>query len=205
MVYFFMDDLQKAATMIERALKHNPTMLGRYDLLAATYALLGRDQDSEAAYNKYLKIWGWASGAPDLTMLMNFFPLKDRKLADRLAEGFLKAGCPGEPSGYYKIYEEYRLTGEEIGNFVADKEITVHGRRETFWVNHNKNGRTLYRGIKAKWWIEDDRLCYQRDIGSVKDLKDCGEVYRNPDATPGSNKQYLHVKDYGIYALTAVE
>jgi TolB-like protein len=205
MAYFFMNDLHKAATMIERALKHNPTMLGRYDLLAATYALLGRDQDSEAAYNKYLKIWGWASGAPDLTMLMNSFPLKDRKLADRLAEGLLKAGSPGEPSGFYKISEEYRLTGEEIASFAANKEITVHGRRETFWVNHNKNGKTLYRGRKAKWWIEDDRLCYQRDIGSVKDLIDCGEVYRNPDATPGSNKQYLHVKDYGVYALTAVE
>ncbi len=48
-------------------------------------------------------------------------------------------------------------------------------------------------------------LCYQREIGSVKDLKDCGEVYRNPDAPPGPKKQYLHVKDYGIYALTAVE
>jgi Tfp pilus assembly protein PilF len=76
MAYYFMDDLQKAATMIERALKHNPTMLGCYDLLAATYALLGRGQDSQTAYNKYLKTWGWASGAPNLTMLRNFSPFK---------------------------------------------------------------------------------------------------------------------------------
>jgi adenosylmethionine-8-amino-7-oxononanoate aminotransferase len=39
----------------------------------------------------------------------------------------------------------------------------------------------------------------------IKGQHDCGEIYRNTDALPGSKKQYLHVKDYSIAALTPDE
>ena len=57
----------------------------------------------------------------------------------------------------------------------------------------------------GKWWIEDDMLCYQMESGTVKGLNDCGEIYRNPDSLPGSEKQYLYVNDYTIAALTTKE
>ncbi len=205
LAYFSMGDLQKAAKMMERALKHNPTTFARYGWLAAIYALLDRDEDAQAAYDKFLKVVGISNFALDLTERMSWAPIKDRHVADRYAVGLVKAGNPGRPSEYYKIYEKNRLTGEEIKNLVSGQEITVFWNWKTFWVDHSENGRLIYKGIKGKWWIEDDMLCYQRESGIAEGLKDCGEVYRNPDATPGSNNQYLHVKDYGIYAFTAEE
>jgi len=58
---------------------------------------------------------------------------------------------------------------------------------------------------EGKWWIEGAMLCYQMESGKLKGLDDCGEIFRNPDASPGSEKQYLHVKDYLIAALSTGE
>jgi len=58
---------------------------------------------------------------------------------------------------------------------------------------------------EGDWWIEDDMLCYQMESGTLKGLNDCGEIYRNPDSLPGSEKKYLCVKDYSIIAFTTKE
>ncbi len=207
MAYFIMGDLQKAATMMERALNHNPTIIGRYEGLSAIYALLGRNQDAQAAYDKSMKAWAWGFFPADLTYIMSFFLVKDRQVADRYADGLVKAGWPGQPSEYYKIYEENRLTGEEIRNLVSGQEIAVFEFSKTFWVDHSENGRlmNISRAREGKWWIEGDMLCYQLESGKLKGLNDCGEIYRNTDALLGSKKQYLHVKDYLIAALSTGE
>ena len=203
--YFIMGDLQKAATMTERAIKHNPTNFGRYERLAAIYALLGQNQDAQTAYDKSLKVWIIPNIVPNVTDIMNYFLIKSRQVADRYADGLVKAGAPGQPSDYYKILEKNRLTGEEIRNFVSDQEITVYQFQRTFWVDYNENGGLMYGGLKGKWWIEGDMLCHQMDSGRGKDLNDCGEIYRNPNSLPESKKQYLHVKDYTIASLTTEE
>jgi len=207
MAYFIMGDLQKAATVIERALKLNPTIFGRYESLAAIYALLGRDQDARAAYKKGLEAWGLQSIPAELTTLMSLFPVRDRQVADRYADGLVKAGFMGQPSQYYKIQEKNRLTGEEIRNLVSGQEITVNEIKQTFWFDHSDNGRLLNISWakEGKWWIENDTLCYQMESGRLKGLNDCGEIYRNTDALPGSKKQYFHVKDYIIAAFTMSE
>ncbi len=104
-------------------------------------------------------------------------------------------------------YEENRLTGEEIRNLVSGQEIAVFEFSRTFWIDHSENGRlmNISRAREGTWWIEDDMLCYQMESGKLKDLIDCGEIYRNTDALSGSKKQYLHVKDYIIAALTTEE
>jgi len=205
LAYFIMGDLQKAATMTERALKHNPALFGRYERLAAIYALLGRDQDAQAAYNLSLKASRRPNIAPDVKYALCLFPVKDRQIADRYAEGLAKAGFPGKPSDYYKIIEENRLTGEEIRNLVSGHGITVYDYWRTVWAEHREDGRLVYKGLQGKWWIENDMLCYEMERGNGKDLKDCGEIYRNTDAVTVSKYQYFHVKDYTIAALTTKE
>jgi len=207
MAYFIMGDLQKAVTVTERAINHNPTIVGRYEMLSAIYALLGRNQDAQAAYDKSMKAWGYGFFPADLTYIMSFFLVKDRQVADRYADGLVKSGWPGQPSEYYKIYEENRLIGEEIRNLVSGQEIAVFEFSRTFWVDHSENGRlmNISRAKEGKWWIEGDMLCYQLESGNLKGLNDCGEIYRNTDALPGSKKRYFHVKDYSIAALTAEE
>ena len=207
MAYFIMGDLQKAAMMTERAIDHNPTIAGRYESLSAIYALLGRDQDAKAAYDKSLKDWIYGLIPPDLTTIMISFLVKDRKVADRYADGLIKAGWLGKPSEYYKIYVENRLTGDEIRNLVAGQEITIHEYDRIYWIDHHKNGRLkdISRVREGKWWIEGDMLCHQIEIGAIIGLNDCGEIYRNPDSLPGSGRQHLYVRDYIIAALTTKE
>jgi len=207
MAHFIMGDLQKAAMMTERAIDHNPTIAGRYERLSAIYALLGRNQDAQAAHDKSLKEWKFGLFPADLTTIMSSFLVKDRQVADRYADGLIKAGWLGKPSEYYKIYEENRLTGDEIRNLVVGQEITIHEYDRIYWIDHHKNGRLkdISRVREGKWWIEGDMLCHQMESGTIKGLNDCGEIYRNPDSLPGSEKQYLYVRDYGIAALTANE
>jgi TolB-like protein len=211
MAYFIMGDLQKAATMTERAINHNPTIAGHYERLSAIYALLGRNQDAQAACNKSLKDWITWRFPANLTTVMSSFFIEDRKVADRYADGLAKAGWPGQPSQYYKIYEENRLTGEEIRSLVSGQEITIDEFGRKYWIDHSENGRIkdLSRLREGSWWIKDDILCYklkshlvEKDLPYLIGLDDCGEIYRNPDSVPGSGMQYLYVKDYDIAALT---
>jgi tetratricopeptide (TPR) repeat protein len=207
MAYFIMGDLREAATMIERAIKFNPTIFGHYESLSAIYALLDRNQDAQAAYKKALKAWAPNRIPAYLITLMSYFPVRDRQVADRYADGLLKAGFPGQPSEYHKIYEENRLTGQEIRNLVLGQEITVYENNQEFWIDHKENGRlvNVSWAREGKWWIDGDMLCYQMERGKLKGLNDCGEIYRNTDALSGSKKQHLHVKDYIIAALAIEE
>jgi len=207
MAYFFMGDLQKAARMTERSINHNPTNVSRYVALSAIFALLGRNKDAQAAFEKGLATWNWAYFPANLTTILSLFPVKDRQDADRYADGLIKAGWPGQSSEYFKIYKENMLAGEEIRNLVSGQEITVDEFRRTYWVEHHENGRIMdiSRAREGKWWIEGDMLCYQMESGKAKGLNDCGEIYRNTDSLTRSKKQYIHVKDYIISALTTEE
>jgi TolB-like protein len=218
MAYFIMGDLQKAATMTERAINHNPTIADNYERLSAIYALLGRDQKAQAAYNKCMEDWNTWRFPATVTTVMSSFCIKDRKVADRYADGLVKAGWPGSPTEYYKIYEDNRLTGEEIRSIVSGQEITIDEYGKTTWVNYYENGRLndLSRLREGQWWIEGDSFCYrlegetleyhvkgaEKDLPRLKGLDNCGEIYRNPDSVTGSGRQYLYVKDYFIAALT---
>ena len=184
------------------SLKHNPAFFGLYEQLAAIYGLLDRKQDAQAAKEKSLKAWRLPFIVPDVTNIMVLVPIIDKQATDRYADGLTKAGYLGKLSDYYKILKDRRLTGEEIRRLVSGREITVYKYRKTRWVDHTENGKVNYAGIAGKWWVEDDKLCYRMEKGRGKDLNDCGEIYRNPDASPGLDKQYLHVKDWGIAALT---
>jgi tetratricopeptide (TPR) repeat protein len=204
--------------MTERAINLNPTIAGHYERLSAIYALLGRNQEAQDAYKKSLKAWNIGRFPANLTTVMSAFFIEDRKVADRYAEGLIKAGWPGKPTEYYKIYEENRLNGEEIRSVVSGHEITTDEFGRTYWVDYNENGNLtdLSRLREGQWWIEGDSLCYrlegetveyhvegaEKDLPRLKGLDNCGEIYRNPDSVPGSGKQYLYVKDYCIAALT---
>ena len=94
-----MGELEKVATLIERAIMLNPGVGYFYDDQAQMYALLGREQEARKAYEKTLENW---VVVPNLEQQMMFNPVEDRKLQDQIAEAYLKAGVQGKPSEYYK-------------------------------------------------------------------------------------------------------
>ena len=124
MAKFAMGQLEEAVLLSERALKHNPELLwltAAYTI--AAYAHLGRNQEARATFEEFKKtLMTW----PSFGGLMWMLPFKDPEVADRLADGLLKAGLHGHPSDYFIVSEEDRLTGDEIRALVFGR--TISGR-----------------------------------------------------------------------------
>ena len=140
----------------------------------------------------------------NLRFVMYFYTRKDLQVAERFAEGLLMAGLPGEPSGFYKISMEHKLTGKEISKLFFGRKVTgiafMTGKQWS--VERTKDGKATIRGgdgsDSGKSWIEDDMLCDQWD-NLYEGLKDCWPIYRNPEGTPEKNDEYLGDPDYRSY------
>ncbi len=210
--HFCMGQLEEAAFLFDGVNAHDPGLVVDAGLLvAATYALLDRDQDARTILPKYKNrhvITSW-----QLREAMPRWPIKDREAADRLANGLLKAGLFGQPSGYYKIYEENKLTGEEINDLLYG--VTVGG---SGWTVHNtKDGLaridvTWGEGddfwVSGKKWIEGEMQCtqWQKRVGRLLGgLKICGPVYRNPEGTPENKDEFLQIIECAIFPFSPLE
>jgi TolB-like protein/class 3 adenylate cyclase/Flp pilus assembly protein TadD len=153
LAHFAMGQLEEAVTSIQKALRLNPERLEMATPLAAAYAHLGLDKRARAALDNYRK--GWFTPLT-LREVMYFYPFKDPEVVDRFAEGLLKAGLPGQPSGYYKISEEKKLTGEEIRELVFGKETTGINpwTEHQWWMDCTKDGKAIHRDspVHAEHW-----------------------------------------------------
>jgi len=199
---------EEAIPFIERFLKYNPDFgLGNLTL-AMLYAQVGRVQEAKPILNDITK--KWPAAMKNVRWYMTRWPFKDLQITERWVEGYVKAGLPGEPSGFYKISKENRLTEKEIrklffGRKVAGSNITT-GKQ--WWVERSKDGKATIRdgdrSDTGKSWIEEDMLCDQWD-NLYESLKDCWVVYRNPEGTPEKNDEYLGAPGYGLYPFSQIE
>jgi TolB-like protein len=207
MAHFSLGQYEKAAAFLERALKHKPEFLEPYSYLAASYAHIGREQKARVALNHFIGNIGMRS--PDLRQIMSYTPFKDPEIADRFAVGLIKAGLPGEPTEYYRIYEANKLTGEEVRKLTFGRTVTgfVQGKRQS-WFDIAKDGRAKYRGPmgfdKGNFLIDGDLFCCQMQ-GMTKGLKFCGLFFRNPEGTIDRKNEYLWVTDLGILPKSVVD
>jgi TolB-like protein/Flp pilus assembly protein TadD len=207
MAHFSMGQFQETVNLIERALKLNPERTGWGGILAAAYGQLGRDQEARAALDIYRKGWGRLAPNLNLQLVMYFMPYKNAEDADRFADGLLKAGLPGKPSGYYKVSEEHKLSGEEIKSLFFGHTLTLIGisRKQQYWIDRTKDGDATFRlGSKllgsGKSWVEGDELCNQwQEQKLYEGLKYCMNVFRNPEGTPDEKNDYFLVTDWRIY------
>jgi tetratricopeptide (TPR) repeat protein len=204
--HFCMGQLEEAVTFLEKAIMHSPEIPEPYVLLAASYAHLNRNEKARAMLDNYKKRFI----ANNLREIMYFWPFKDFKVAERLADGLLKAGLPGEPSGYYKILDENKLSAEEI------KKLTF-GRTRTgvniatgdqWWITTEKDGKFEVRienwlGL-GRVWFEGDRLCIQYEK-LFSNLKACSYIYRNPEGTPEGKNELLAMTPYWIVPWSVVD
>lgn len=172
------------------------------------YALDGRVQEARAMLDKATK--GWPPSMKNLRYVMYKAPVKSLQAMEHLAGAYLKAGIPGEPSGFYKIFIENKLTGKEIRKLFFGRKVTgiafMTGKQ--WWAERTKDGKATILGgdgsDSGKSWIEDDMLCDQWD-NLYEGLKDCWPVYRNPEGTLKKNDKFLGVPDYGIYPFSPVK
>ena len=176
--------------------------------LGMIYAQVGRIQEAQAVFAEGLK--GYPPKLANVRLFMTAWSLKDQQLMERVVEGYIKAGLPGEPSGFYKISTEKRLTGNEIKKLFFGRKVVGSNIRngQQWWIERSEEGNATIRdGDKSdigKSWIEEDMLCDQWD-NLYEKLRDCWVIYRNPEVTSDKNDYYLGVPGYGIYPFSLVE
>jgi len=205
MAQFCMGRLEEAATFGEKALKLNPEYVGMAALLAAAYGQLGREREARAALDAYLKGWV-APFSPSLWPFMYSYPFKDRPVADRFAQGLLKAGLPGQLSGYYHASKQNQLTGEKMKALLFGSTITgiFPGGQQWGWET-DKEGQLIYRGSDegGKRLIDGGRIWIDGDMGYNQYQKAfggfewCWTVFKNPNGTPESKDEYFFASDIG--------
>ena len=193
---------------MERFVKYNPTSGFGKRTLTIVYANLGREQEARSMLDKATE--GYLPTMKNVRFMMTIYPLKDLQFMERIAASYIKAGLPGESSGFYKISAENRLTEREINVLFFGRKVTGFNMvsKKTWWIERSKDGKATIRdGDKAdtgKSWIEEDMICDQWD-NLFEGLKDCWVVYRNPEGTPENYDEYLGAPGYGIYPFSQAD
>jgi adenylate cyclase len=201
MAHICMGEYEKAAPIVESAIGQYPDIPFYWVQLAICYAHLGRIKEAKSAWKKGIR--GWYT-EPNLEEYMVYLPFKSAEYAEIFADGLLKAGCAGRPSGYYKIYEENRLSGKEVEELRSGHKTVFFWQRSPFWAEWSRDGKwsseVLGEILTGTWWIKDDRFCYSYETPhDIKGLFQCEDNYRNPDSTPGSQNEYLDITEINIY------
>ena len=218
-----MGQLEEALSAFERAHKHNPKLRWVLTRLAVVYANLGRIEEARNTLDSLIKYdAGRNLQAVNLRFQMYFRPFKDKEVEKRFADGLIKAGIPGEPGGYYKVYQENKLTGEEIKDLVFDQTVTgfdiISGKQ--WWIKRTEDGKATYRGPKGfvkgevsdveetsdigKSWVEGNRLCNQW-ANLYEGLEDCFPIFDNPEGTYEKKDEYIGVAVYGFVSFSVVD
>ena len=200
---FHMEEFEKTITFCESSHKLNPEMRKPAELLAVTYALLGRDDDATRIVDWIQS--NWHDGGL-LQFTVRDYNFKNPRVVDRFVEGFVKSGLSISASyDYHKILDENRLTGQQIKALVFDRKIIgLEG-----WFERSNDGSANYHGFitgsdQGQSWIENDLLCDQwqeRNGGH----KICYPVFRNPEGDPENKDEYLYITDLKIFPFSILD
>jgi hypothetical protein len=131
--------------LIEKFVKYNPKAGFGYLMLAVLYAKIGRAQEARAMLDKGTE--GWPTEMKNVRFIMSLLNLGDLQTAERFAEGFVKAGLPGEPSGFYKISEENRLSEKEIRKLFFGRQVNgfTLATGKQWRIERSKEGKAVIR------------------------------------------------------------
>jgi hypothetical protein len=193
---------------MERFIKYNSNTGFGSRTIAVVYANANRVKDAREMLIKGTQ--GMPDGIKNVAWFMSNWPFKDLQTAQAFAEGYVKAGLPGDPSQIFKITAENRLTEKEITDLFFGKKVTGHtiGAGKQWWIQRSPDGKaTIHDGDdvdSGRSWIEEDMLCDQWD-NLYEGLKDCWVIYRNPEGTSEDKDEYLGAPGYGIYPFSIIE
>jgi TolB-like protein/class 3 adenylate cyclase len=204
---FSMGHLEETVDYMKKALADKPHVFVFNSVLAVAYAQLGLEKEAQAALEKYFK----GLGRPvNLQGAMYFWQFKNPDVYYRFAEGFSKAGIPGDYDKIYRLAEENKLSGKQIKTLVSGQKITGISpwSGKQWWIKHNEDGSALYRfsagEFNGKSWIENDWLCFEWQK-LRKGLVDYTSMFKNPNGTPEKMNEYLMVTDYGIFPYSVAK
>ncbi len=217
--HYCMGEFEEAVGLLEKAFRLNPENAPSWGgWLASFYSSVGRDKEARALIETLkidaVKVAG--VGAFNLRFFMNSKPFKDRGVAERFANGLLKAAVPPAkiPGGYFPAFKENQLTGEEIKNLLF--RTTISGfvfYPQQFWVKFNENGEMTWNGPSmgggptiesGKSRIEGDTICwqYEKRFGGVEY---CATIFRYPGGSYEGKDEYFWCTDFGFGTFSVVQ
>lgn len=145
---------------------------------------------------------------PGVQDLYYFIPRKNPEVFDRYIQGLIKAGFKGDPSGYYKLHKENKMTGQEIRDSMLGKTTTGQCYGYQWSIKESKSGECelvdFFGAHKGKTWIEGDAVCRQYER-LYDGLKDCADIYKNPEGDKKTLSEYLSLTDYGLFPFSIKE
>jgi TolB-like protein/tetratricopeptide (TPR) repeat protein len=205
--HFVMGNFEEAVSYLEKGLKMNPRLSTFSCFLAASHGLLGHDLEAQNALADYLN--GFPEGFPvTIQNVYNIWFFEDSKVFDRLAQGLVKAGLPGDPANYYKLNRQEKLNGQEIKKLLFGKTSSgyaygIKALKFSYDISENGGIEYSYKGktYTGKAWIEGDNTCQVRE-NYHGGLKDCHEIYRNPEGDELAKTEYFRVTDYGLFLFS---
>jgi len=212
--HFAAGTYDEAARYLERALQNDPSNSTYHRLLAATYGVLGRQEEAREAMRIYRKSWRqyWIAAA------VYAYPFEDERNLQALADGFETAGLVERPPArYLKLNGETRLTSTEIDALLTGRTIkgTDYWRLYT-WTLHRspdgilkQTGGTFFfsiepdglRGLDIESWIEPNRLCH-RGTGVNDEITFCVTIHH--DSVRGEGHYYM-VTDTGQHPFQVLD
>ena len=152
---------------------------------------------------------------------MYWSPFRNAEVADRWVNGLVKAGYPGG-SSYYKIFEENKMSGEELNDLIFGHTITgVHPvTNQQWWIHTTSNGESTHRGArldiffpkpmeefsdKGKIWSENDML-WSKWEKLFDGFEFYQTIFRNPEGSINNkakiiadDKRYVSYENGIIY------
>ena len=136
-------------------------------------------------------------------------PVKNSEDFDHFIEGLIKAGYEGNPSSYYKLEKENRLTGHEIRELIFGKKIESTWFTIPWSLTTSKDGKAelynpFYGAHKGKSWIEGDTVCNQYK-SRYDGLKYCSEIYKITEGNKIVSNKYLLLNDFMLAPFSIVE
>ena len=206
--YYTMGRLEEALATIKRARTHNPKQTRYAAIQAATLAELGRVEEAKLAFEEYrLGVINFVR----LNWTMFYWPFKDLKSAERLAESLLEAGAVDSAHHYYPVSPQNRLRSDQIKILLANKTMIgadygPTGSWEEFQVTRDQNAQIVSQDIltyfrEGKTWIHNDLLCDPwYAFGDY-----CIAVYRNPNGTPEQKDEYVFFTLNGIFTFSVFD
>jgi len=203
---FCMGNLKEAEILFERARRLKPEVWAREPWLMSIHGLLGREKEARFELDTFRKKWGEA----DLSVFMYHFPFKDRRVADRFAEGLIKAGVKIPPAGYFPAFKENRLTGKEIKSLLSGATMTgIDFGGQQWWIEERNNGEITWRAKgpipsdTGRRWIEGDLVCnqFQKRFWGIES---CGTVFRNPRGSFKVKDEYFTCTEFGFAPWSVV-
>jgi TolB-like protein/class 3 adenylate cyclase len=192
LVLFFDRQFEIALEAFEQA---RPTMssFDLSELLAMTYAQLGRFDEARAEVDELLKRFPGYS----VSFIRTIYSYHKSKADLNLRLDSLRtAGLPDWPFGY-ETRSEDRLKHEEIKALALGRTwVGQDNFGSPFIQQINEDGKTAYRNprylLSGEAWVERDTICYHFP-GSNVGRKSCHPIYRNPKGSPDARNEYIEV------------